>query len=287
MGFDPRSVRVNPSTADLRLFTVAILTPAPACWRLRASSRARPPASGRSTTKQHLPAAPPASPTNMAAASAVPPVASKSSPGRTCSSGRTVSACISNTSEPYSTSLRAMVQSGSFPFLRMGTRPAPSRQAAGAAKTKPRASIPATLSTPPPEWGSAMASTAARRPAGSPIGGVTSRESPAFAPAALPGGAASAPISRPPSDARSATYPRGYAIPAPLSGTGAGVRPFSRPIPAARFARMAARRPRTVRRRRGLLPSESPLCGLFVQRSSTLGRSSRVSVSGCWGRFGG
>ena len=68
---------------------------------------------------------------------------------------------ISSRSVPYSSSYSSRsISHGSFPALRTGTNPAVRLYATGAANTKPRASIPSTLSTRRPSNGCARASTA-------------------------------------------------------------------------------------------------------------------------------
>ena len=81
---------------------------------------------------------------------AVPPVARTSSIISTRSPGSKASVCTSIVAVPYSSWYScAYVAPGSLPFFLIGTNPAPSRAATGAARMKPRASIPATLSTGP------------------------------------------------------------------------------------------------------------------------------------------
>jgi hypothetical protein len=88
---------------------------------------------------------------SFAAASAVPPVAIRSSMSstRAPSLSRKASMWISTSSTPYSRAyFSPIVVPGSFPFLRMGTKPTPSFAASAAPKMKPRLSMPATKSRP-------------------------------------------------------------------------------------------------------------------------------------------
>ena len=64
---------------------------------------------------------------------------------------------------------------GSLPFLRIGTKPRPSSCATAPPRMKPRASMPATWSMPAVRNGQTSPSIAARRPAGSAISVVMSR----------------------------------------------------------------------------------------------------------------
>ena len=114
---------------------------------------------------------------SLIAAFAVPPVASTSSTMTTESPGLTASRCASNTSVPYSNAYSSRTTSqGNFPALRTGTNPAPKWKATGAARIKPRASIPTTLSIFKPCDIATMEFTASVNPCGSPMSGVISRK---------------------------------------------------------------------------------------------------------------
>ena len=110
----------------------------------------------------------PASRSSFSAASAVPPVAIRSSTSMIRSPADTASACISKVSTPYSSAYSIVtVLCGSLPFLRSGTKPAASWWAMAAPKMKPRASIPATLAIRSPAKGWTISSTARRKAAAS------------------------------------------------------------------------------------------------------------------------
>ena len=93
------------------------------------------------------------------------------------SPGPTASRCASNTSVPYSKAYSSRTTSqGNFPALRTGTNPAPKWKATGAARMKPRASIPTTLSILRPDDIATTELTASLNPCGSPMRGVISRK---------------------------------------------------------------------------------------------------------------
>src|SRR5690606_24639093 len=116
----------------------------------RCSIRARPPSSTSSITNAHSTISAPSCSSSESAAFAVPPVASRSSITSTRSPRRTASSWTSSRLVPYSSSYSWLIAAaGSLPGLRSGTRPAWSCCASAAPKMKPRASIPATLSTRP------------------------------------------------------------------------------------------------------------------------------------------
>src|SRR6059036_3995216 len=106
------------------------------------SSRARPFKKSSSIRKVNPTTSAPWARTSLAAAAAVPPVASTSSTTRTRSPALTASLCISSASVPYSRAYSTRPRSaGSFPGFRIGTSPASSASAIGAPSRKPRDSI--------------------------------------------------------------------------------------------------------------------------------------------------
>src|SRR6478672_5105512 len=93
-------------------------------------------------------AVPPHASISCRVATTVPPVASTSSIISTRSPSEIASRCTSRVASPYSRAYdTAWVSRGSLPALRIGTKPTPSASATGAARMKPRASMPTTLST--------------------------------------------------------------------------------------------------------------------------------------------
>src|SRR5438552_10392685 len=115
--------------------------------RTSRSSLARPFKKVSSTRKTKADTVAPSASTSVPAAWAVPPVARTSSTTRARSPSRSASSWTSTQSVPYSRSYTwRRVPAGSFPFLRTGTKPAPSRSASTPPMMKPRLSMATTLS---------------------------------------------------------------------------------------------------------------------------------------------
>src|SRR5882762_1392517 len=93
---------------------------------------------------------PPSRSIRRSVAAIVPPVASRSSTTRTCWPLPMPSSWMASTSRPYSSSYSSSITAaGSLPFLRTGTKPAPSSCASTPPKMKPRDSTPTTTSMEP------------------------------------------------------------------------------------------------------------------------------------------
>src|SRR6266436_4570035 len=93
---------------------------------------------------------PPSRSIRRSVAAIVPPVASRSSTTRTCWPLPMPSSWMASTSRPYSSSYSSSITAaGSLPFLRTGTKPAPSSCASTPPKMKPRDSTPTTTSIEP------------------------------------------------------------------------------------------------------------------------------------------